>query len=189
MDSLGFSLLEGEEVIETIKPLPSLKQYFFVTGFFLWFFIFLVFSFFFVFPAIFAASLFGLGSVVFSGFVIFLIFPLAIAHIASAWSYEKSYYWITNKRIAVKRGLLGYSINSTPLERISDVIISRSFLESAFGFGSLYIQSLSGQYSYSGQGSRFGAEGVLLAVPNPEELQRKIFALVKQKREKEHLTM
>jgi uncharacterized membrane protein YdbT with pleckstrin-like domain len=74
-------------------------------------------------------------------------------------------------------------VNSIPLERVSDVIISRSFVETLFGIASIHIQSLAGQASYG----RFGAEGKYRAVPNPEELQQLIFKLIKENRQAEHL--
>ncbi len=68
------------------------------------------------------------------------------------------YYWITNQRVIIRRGLIGYSINSIPLERVSNVLISRSFLERLFGFDSLHVQTLAGQYTAHG---RLGEEGNL----------------------------
>ncbi|MDO8428125.1 MAG: PH domain-containing protein [Candidatus Diapherotrites archaeon] len=185
MDALGFSLIEGEEIVQAIKPLPALKTYFFLTSFFALIFLFLFLGIWIAIPLIFLT---GFNTGIFLALLIFLIVPTLIAYVSASWTYDKTNYWITNKRIAVKRGFIGYSINSIPFERISDVVISRSFVESLFGFGSLHIQSLAGQFSYQ-PGSRFGAEGMLLAVPNPEELQHKIFSLIKENREKQHLTM
>ena len=118
--------------------------------------------------------------VMFLFLVIFLVLAFAFANLA----YNKYHYWITNKRVIVKRGLLGYSITSIPYERISDVIVSRSFLEQLCGIASLHIQSLAGQVTYG----KYGSEGTLLAVPSPEDLQVKILELVKQKRKEEHLS-
>ncbi|MCD6478222.1 MAG: PH domain-containing protein [Candidatus Aenigmarchaeota archaeon] len=86
--------------------------------------------------------------------------------------------------MVVKKGIIGYQITSIPYERISDIIISRSFLENFFGIASLHLQTLAGQIS----SGRFGSEGQLLAVPDPEELQSKILKLAKEKRKKEKLT-
>jgi len=99
--------------------------------------------------------------------------------------YKHQHYWITNKRVIYKRGLIGYKISSIPLERISDIILSRTFLERIFGFGSLHVQTLAGQITYGG---RMGAEACLLAVPNPEEIQELIFQLLKRKRKAEKIT-
>lgn len=118
----------------------------------------------------------------------FLIAWLAIAWLLSAASYNKFYYWITNKRVVTKRGILGYQVVSIPFERISDIIISRTFLENVFGIASLHVQSLAGQISYP-RYSMLGSEGQLFAIPNPEETQNKILKLVKLKRKAEGLTM
>ncbi len=111
---------------------------------------------------------------------------LVLVFVFASLRYNKRMYWITNKRIICKRGLIGYRINSIPFERISDVLISRSFIESLFGFGSVHVQSLAGQYSYRG---RYGSEGNLMAVADPEGTQKLIFDLIKQKRKEEKLTM
>ena len=180
-----FNLQEGEKIIKEIKPLQSLKSYWFIGNF-----VGLVFFCFFI-------SMF-IGTIIFAGFgtsavgglgLIFffaIILDLVLAWIFTSMKYEKQNYWITDKRILYMRGFVGYRISSIPFERISDVIISRTFLESIFGFGSLYIQTLAGQYSYKG---RLGAEGSLVAVPEPEKIQELIFKLVSEKRKKEKLTM
>ncbi len=174
-----FNLIEGEKIVKDIKPLPNLKWYFyFRTG--IAFFIILFF-----FLPLFFISTFLAPSFSFILFIIVLIL-LAIPWLISRNMYKHQHYWITNKRVIYKRGFLGYKISSIPLERISDVIVSRTFLERIFGFGSVHIQSLAGQFTY---GRRMGAEASLLAVPNPEILQKQIFELIKKKRKEEKLTM
>jgi len=68
------------------------------------------------------------------------------------------------------------------------VIVSRTFWERVFGFGSVHIQSLAGQISY-GMHRRLGAEASMLAISDPEGIQKLIFELIKKKRKVEHLTM
>lgn len=94
-------------------------------------------------------------------------------------AYKQRYYWVTNKRVVYRRGLWGYRITSIPLERVSDVIISRSFLENRFGISSVRVQSLAGQVS-SGYG---GAEGDLAAVSDPEKVQSLILEQMRKVRE------
>lgn len=177
-----FRLQEGEKIVEAIKPLPNLKWYFFFQGIVGWFIFMLIIS------GVFLIPLAGLtDSVALPVFIIaFLFLLLIIPYLSARLMYDKRFYWITNKRIIAKRGFIGYRVNSIPLERISDVIISRSFIEMIFGFGSVFIQSLAGQVTVR---DRFGAEGNLQAVPDPEGLQQKIFELVKQKRKAEKLAM
>ncbi|NCS32082.1 PH domain-containing protein [bacterium] len=149
-------ILEGEEILYEGAPLPQLKKYYFYSYSLLWLFML-------------AMTLVGL-----------LLFPFALlfAHAMAGKSYWQRYYWITNKRIIVRKGLFGYSISSIPLERISDVIISRGWFENFCGFGSLRIQSLAGQIS-SGAG---GSEGDLKAIADPEEVQHIILEAVKKNR-------
>jgi len=179
-------LLDGEQIIEKITPSILLRKYFFVSWMLSWSITILV------------AGLVVSLRLTFSSFideldynltlmiiiiiliiVTFLLFALANA------AYFKYCYWITNKRVITKRGVIGYQITSIPLERISDVIISRSFLETLCGISSLHIQSLAGQIT---PGSPLGGEGRLLAIPNPEVTQNKILELVKEKRREERLS-
>lgn len=178
-----FRLQEGEKIVEAIKPLPSLKWFFFVKAIIGWVFFVLLFGAWF-----FLGSFKSLGALVFSlvGFSIIILLILVVPYILAVLKYNKRFYWITNKRVVGKSGLVGYKVNSIPLERISDLIISRSFLESLFGFGSVHIQTLAGQVSVRG---RFGAEGNFQAVPDPEGLQQKVFELIKKKRKAEGITM
>lgn len=173
-----FDMQEGEKVIKDIKPLPVLKWYFFIRSviglfFFMLFFIWIIFI-----PKLFFTGI----SLILSFFVliIFVIFYLIANN-----RYNYQHYWITNKRVLYRKGILGYTISSIPLERISDVIVSRTFWERVFGFGSVLIQSLAGQITY---GRRLGAEGSFLAVPDPEETQKLIFDLIKKKRKTEKLS-
>lgn len=171
-----FKLQQGEKVIADIKPLPALRNYYLAT----WLVILLVSTIwilwmpFFIFPPI-------------SGFSIVLMITLvAIIWIVANKKYQQQYYWITNKRIVSKRGLIGYRVSSIPLERVSDVIVSRTFAENLFGFGSVMVQSLAGQFT---PGRHLGAEGSLMAIPDPEGTQQQIFELIKKKRKAEHITM
>jgi len=185
-------LKKDEKIIKEIKPHPSLKWYFFIINFFPCF-LFLFIIFWTTFPLI--KSYFLLKNISYfypeereiglSFFVIlFLVLFLGVAFISfiiSHLMYQKRYYWITNKRVILKKGIIGYTLDSVPFNRISDVIISRSFLERIFGFGSVLLQTLAGQYSFRG---RFGAEFSLLGLSQPEEIQRLIFELIeKEKKE------
>ena len=190
MEQRFFNLQEGEKVLYEIKPLPGLRWYFFFRGFlrivvpitiafiYIFNFIDIVPDVFENFSENFFAKLSITGGM---GFVI----GVAVNFVFSFLEYGKQFYWITDKRMIYKRGIVGYRITSIPYERISDVIISRTFVERLFGFGSIHVQSLAGQASGA---SSLGSEGVLLAVPEPEKLQELIFKLVKLKRKTEGLS-
>ena len=186
-----FNLMTGEKIIEEIKPLPELRTYIFITMFpIVFFFLFFFggfFAAFFTIGLMSLASLMGVGVFVF-GLLIFLV--LLVLVFAGPWllsgmSYEKYHYWITNKRLIVKKGIIGYHVTSIPYERISDIIVSRSFIENIIGIASLHVQTLAGQIT---RGSRFGGEGALLAIPNPEETQSKILNLTRRHRKSEKLS-
>lgn len=173
-----FNLAEGEKIVWESKPLPGLMWFLFATHILGWIFLFLFFGVYLLIPLL----AMGIGAVA-SGFFSILVGLLLVSYITASLQYGKEYYWITNQRAVHKHGFIGYTINSIPLERISDVIISRSFVESIFSIASIHIQSLAGQASYG----RFGAEGKYRAVPNPEELQQVLFKLIKENRQTEHL--
>jgi uncharacterized membrane protein YdbT with pleckstrin-like domain len=88
-------------------------------------------------------------------------------------------YWITNKRVVYKRGFLGYRITSIPFNRISDIIISRTWFENYCGFSSLHIETLAGQVSSGGSGIA-SAEAALAGVVDPEGLQELILDYVEK---------
>jgi len=187
-----FHLLEDEKIIEEIKPVLNLKKFFFLKLLAV------------VAPLIFFVDIFlyTVLIVVFNDIIVGIIFALAffilltfgIAMAFSGASYNKFYYWITNKRVIAKRGIIGYQIVSIPFERISDIIISRTFLENIVGIASLHVQTLAGQSSFMigrgfGNYSLLGSEGQLFGIPNPEETQNKILQLARMKRKDEGLTM
>lgn len=169
-----FELQKGEKVVKGIKPLSILKWYFFLRSA-IGLFIFMIFFLQIGFLIPFISLIFGF----------FILIILIILYLIANNRYNYQHYWITNKRVLYRRGLIGYRISSIPLERISDVIVSRTFWERVFGFGSVHIQSLAGQITY---GRRLGAEGSLLAIPNPEKTQKLIFDLIKKKRKTEKLS-
>jgi len=178
-----FNLLDGEQIIEKITPSILLRKYFFVSRFLTFFMIFLCGGYVYLIPIIIMGTEYNLLLIIILFILIILdiYVPFALANAA----YFKYCYWITNKRVITKRGVIGYQITSIPLERISDIIISRSFLETLCGISSLHIQSLAGQIT---PGSPLGGEGRLLAIPNPEVTQNKILELVKEKRREERLS-
>jgi uncharacterized membrane protein YdbT with pleckstrin-like domain len=84
-----------------------------------------------------------------AGFLLELtVLPLALALLILAISikplvqYGKSWYWITNHRVIGKKGFLGYSINSVPLENVADVVITRTLLDRLLGLSSLIVVSM-----------------------------------------------
>jgi len=58
---------------------------------------------------------------------------------------RRYHYWLTNKRVVWCHGFIGYQIRSVPLERIADVVISRTFPELVAGISSIAIRDMTGQ--------------------------------------------
>ena len=90
--------------------------------------------------------------------VIFLIIVISSV-IYAQLAYSKFRYWITNHRTVGRRGVIGYSIDSIPLETISDVVVQRSVADRVLGLSSVWVQPFGGN-SAGGYGAgqyRFGA--------------------------------
>ena len=184
MSEQFFNLQTGEKVIQEIKPTPSLRTFYFFKWFPICLFlsIWLLAFFGFLKSAITKTFSFDFSTAIFAVLII-LVLPFFLA----SNEYSHRYYWITNKRIIFKRGILGYSITSTPLERISDIAITRTLFEKIFKIQGLQIESLAGQHTPQGIFGG-GAESSLQAIPEPEKTQELIFSLVKKKRKTEKLS-
>lgn len=172
-----FVLNKKEKIIKEIKPLPNLRWFLFFDFFLKTTLVFLVLtiSISMFFSYILEKISFWPDLLIGAIFSVFLAIPTSF--ILANLRYTKEKYWITNQRVVCKKGIIGYTIASVPFEKISDVILSRTFIEKVFGFGSLEIQTLAGQYTPS---RKSGSEIVLFAVPNPEEIQALIFSLMKE---------
>ena len=113
------------------------------------------------------------------------IIPVAIFLLISIRpfiEYGKSWYWITNTRVVGKRGLLGYSIDSIPLDNVSDVVLSRTLLDRLLGLSSLIIVPLggTGMTKENAEGdAKFRNTNFFPALPQntARELQRVLFNL------------
>ncbi|MDE1871441.1 MAG: PH domain-containing protein [Candidatus Micrarchaeota archaeon] len=68
-----------------------------------------------------------------------LILMFVIVSIKPLVTYGKFLYWITNHRVIGKRGVIGYSVDSIPLENVTDVVINRSTIDRLLGLSSLII--------------------------------------------------
>ena len=96
-----------------------------------------------------------------------LPFILPFIHLA----YGKYRYWLTNRRVILGYGVIGYRVRSIPLERISDVALSRTFPELLAGVTSVIIRDMTGQ-THEGKS--------LFAVDNAPEIQKRILEEVRR---------
>ena len=71
---------------------------------------------------------------------------LAVSLVGGFLAYKKFRYWITNHRTVGRRGVIGFSLDSMPLENIADVIINRSILDRVLGLSSVYVQPIGGAF-------------------------------------------
>lgn len=173
------NLLKNEEIMYEAKPLQELRGFYIFGGFLG---LALMFGFFTI-PlsiGLIVDGEFAGGFVALMVFGLSLLLSLGLSYWIGDNSYKQRYYWVTNKRVIFRRGTFGYKISSLPYERISDVIISRTFWETTFGFGSVKIQTMAGQISQNSGGS----EGYLQAVPEPEKVQELILDLLEKKNSK-----
>jgi len=88
---------------------------------------------------------------------------------------RRYHYWLTNKRVIWCHGFIGYQVRSVPLERIADVVISRTFPEMVAGISSIDIRDMTGQtQSKAGLGAKW------IGVKDAPEIQKRILEQIKQ---------
>jgi len=107
--------------------------------------------------------------------IIFVPFALIWAVIAV----RRYHYWLTNKRVIWCHGFIGYQVRSVPLERIADVVISRTLAEMVAGISSIDIRDMTGQTQIrTAFGSGSGAKWI--GVKDAPEIQKRILEQIKQ---------
>jgi len=82
---------------------------------------------------------------------------------------HRYHYWLTNKRVIWCHGFIGYKVRSVPLERIADVVLSRTLPEMLAGVSSIIVRDMTGQSDVErGLGAKW------IGVENAPEIQRRI---------------
>lgn len=117
-------------------------------------------------------------------FVVIVVVVILLSTILTGFlAYRKYAYWITNRRTIGRRGVVGYSTDSMPLDNIADVVVMRTIMDRLLGISSLYIQP------YGGAGfmmparnagvNRFSGSNSFLGIMPSEapEIQQLIFHL------------
>jgi uncharacterized membrane protein YdbT with pleckstrin-like domain len=124
----------------------------------------------------------GIGPLLATYALLYLAFAavvFALAFTLANLMYTKYHYWVTDQRVIWKHGVIGYSTTSIPLERISDVAVSRTFWEMVCGVGGVVVKEMGAVPKYV---SPYGQVGwsfpTMIAVPDPEEMQKRILELV-----------
>jgi membrane protein YdbS with pleckstrin-like domain len=141
----------------------------------------------------------GIGPLLTTYVLLYLVLAAIVIALTFALAdlmYKKHHYWVTDQRVVWRHGIIGYSITSVPLERISDVEVSRTFWERVCGVGGVVIKEMTGEikYSYWGYGYWwYGGIGrvfpTMIAVPDPEGIQKQILELVGKKGKESKLTV
>ena len=107
--------------------------------------------------------------------IVFVPFAFIWAIIAK----RRYHYWLTNKRVIWCHGFIGYKIRSVPLERVTDVVISRTLPEMIAGISSIDIRDMTGQTQVRpGIGTDLSAKWV--GVKDAPEVQKRILEQIKQ---------
>src|SRR6266542_2298316 len=78
-------------------------------------------------------------AVVFASITIVGIVFAPFAFLWAVIAVRRYHYWLTNKRVIWCHGFIGYQVRSVPLERIADVVISRTLPEIVAGISSIDI--------------------------------------------------
>ncbi|MFQ6074384.1 MAG: PH domain-containing protein, partial [Candidatus Bathyarchaeia archaeon] len=159
-------LLEGERLILDVSPTPLFKRYVTVAaGFagliFLAMVNVLVAMTFYVVTGGAPVTEVGVVPLLVTYALLYLVLApivVALAYAFASLMYNKYHYWVTNQRVVWKHGVIGYSITSVPLERISDVAVSRTFWERVCGVGGVVVKEM-GAVPKFGYGYWYGRAG------------------------------
>jgi uncharacterized membrane protein YdbT with pleckstrin-like domain len=177
-EPLPFTLQDGENIISEVIPD---RRGFILSR-----------SFSGVIPAI-VIALIGIASSINAGTLVLVLVPTItfvivelIAVVVALIAYNKFKYWLTNHRVIGRRGIIGYSINSIPLENVTDVVINRGVIDRILTLSSITIVPIGGmQFVPRG---KYGSGNVnyfpALKPQHAVELQALIFKL-RDERKKE----
>ena len=145
---LPFGLQQGEFILKAFRPQPRVIVRFafgaIIAAIILFLFLLVPIALTFA-AAANAASTAGL-EVLIAVFVGLIVLILAVSLVGGYLAYKKFRYWITNHRTVGRRGVIGFSLDSMPLENIADVIINRSILDRILGLSSVYVQPIGGSF-------------------------------------------
>lgn len=64
-----------------------------------------------------------------------------------SWSWHR--WWLTDQRLVVRHGMVGYQVQSVPLDRIVDVTLRASWLDRLFGLEHITVRDMTGEVSSS----------------------------------------
>jgi len=103
---------------------------------------------------------------------------IPFAYIWAGIAVHRYHYWLTNKRVIWCHGFIGYQVRSVPLERIADVVISRTLPEILAGMSSIDIRDMTGQAQPAAAFSG-GLGAKWIGVKDAPEIQKRILEQIK----------
>lgn len=103
-----------------------------------------------------------------------VIYMIGWAVMHMSWSWHR--WWITDRRLVVRHGLVGYRIQSVPLERIVDVTLRASWTDRLLGLQHIDVRDMTGEVSAFSRGAGLN----LWAVHDAEEVADKLVELVRR---------
>ncbi len=98
-------------------------------------------------------------------FTVVGVLGLPLAYFLVKAYVNKHRYWLTDSRVIVTTGIIGFRARSIPLERVSDVAISCDWLEKLLGMRTVVVRDMTGE-ALSG--------AAMKAFEDPNGLQQKI---------------
>ena len=105
---------------------------------------------------------------------------IVLIPIVAVWAViarRRYHYWLTNRRVIWCHGFIGDQVRSVPLERIADVVISRTLPELLAGMSSIDIRDMTGQSQVRGG---LGAGAKWIGVKEAPEIQKRILEQIRQ---------
>jgi uncharacterized membrane protein YdbT with pleckstrin-like domain len=75
-------------------------------------------------------------------------------------------WWLTNQRLVVRTGFIGWRLQSVPLDRIVDVTLHASWWARLWGIEHIKVRDMTGEVGASGTSPNLR----LLAVPNAQDV-------------------
>ena len=193
-------LLDGERLIMDVSPTPNFKRYVMVNAMlrelpFLAMINVIVAMTFYVLTGGAPITEVGIGPLLATCALLYIILAaiiVALTLVLVNLMYKKYHYWVTDQRVIWRHGIIGYRVTSVPFERISDVAVSRTFLEMICSVGGVVVREMAGEVKI-GYGGWYAGVGwgfpTMIAVRNPEEMQRQILELVSKKGKESKLTV
>jgi uncharacterized membrane protein YdbT with pleckstrin-like domain len=175
MHTKDFYLHEDEEIIEGLEPVYEFKKYLFVR----WTAIFLCCGVaFFISLAMAEVNNIAEAKIALQytdlGIITWIYASLIAAYTTAHLEWKKRFYWITSNRLIISYGVLRHQEFVTNLYEISDLTMTRTFLQRKLRCMGLKIECRRGIFSLGG-------------MPEPEGIHHELKVMIQDQRRREGL--